>query len=326
MSINQCQLRLLLPLGRALWFRVGLYTKAPGSTTATRSSEFLMMVSRFQLNIGRIIPTATISTKVSTWGPTGFSTIRDSGPAYWAKEASLPTDGAICKWLLDNLAVPDADDDTIANKSLKDTFVEPNLVMSKKEASSLQSSEQSVSVQQIISGEKHFVIAADYEFGATSLLKQLRSQMYQKCRTAARAQVPVLIDAKKLQPYRGRIDAVLRAGLPESNEQRFKLQSIHDSGHLTILIDDFEPAEHGEKTTLTAITNFYPKARIIVVAKLPAIYLNNVEPIVGLVEPTLVQIRPLKRRNVRSLVGGRRFRRDYQRSYREGRRACRQPL
>jgi predicted phosphodiesterase len=227
-----------------------------------------------------------------------------SGREYWANSVALPPNSDVCAWLLESVGALDPGDSTITRKSLTETFVEPNLVKPEvvKKPLGTGALETRYRVAQLIRAPEHFVIAADYEYGATSLMRHLQFEFHRECAALPEALVPVLLDARRLKAYPANISGALRGGLPETSDPRMKLAPLHESGRLVVLVDDFDPSNIEHRAMLEMLNVSYPKARIIVAAKLPLFYADGVLPIVGISEFSFVQMRPLNRTNVRQLI------------------------
>jgi hypothetical protein len=69
-----------------------------------------------------------------------------------------------------------------------------------------------------------------------------------------------------------------------------------------VLIDNFNPAEPSQLVILELIRTHYPKARLIIAAKLPLLLGDHVKPVVGIEDFIFVQIRPLNRGRIRALI------------------------
>jgi hypothetical protein len=69
-----------------------------------------------------------------------------------------------------------------------------------------------------------------------------------------------------------------------------------------VLIDNFDPAAPSQLTTLGLLRTHYPKARLIVAAKLPLLLADHLMPVVGIEDFIFVQIRPLNRGRIRTLI------------------------
>jgi hypothetical protein len=228
----------------------------------------------------------------------------EASEAYWTRLVPPPSQEDVCYFLMETSeSVYTALNSTITEQKLSDIFVEPRLVsLSEKETEV--SSETSYQFSRLFTSDDHVVIGADNQFGATSLLRYLTMEFHRQCAKLPKAKVPALIDARllKSRPYEASIANILRGALPDSTKPSLRLQSLHDCGRLVVLIDDFDPADQIHIVSLQFLSTHYPKARLIVSAKIPLLPGDHVIPVVGLDEFLFLQLKPLNRGRVRRLV------------------------
>ncbi|WP_157088507.1 hypothetical protein, partial [Bradyrhizobium jicamae] len=118
-----------------------------------------------------------------------------------------------------------------------------------------------------------------------------------------KAIVPAFIDGRRIRAsYEASIASTLRAALPESDQRQFKLGPIHDDGRLLVVIDDVDPTNNLHIGFLTAIRQYYPRARLIVAVKLDLINTDSLRPAIGIEKYDLLQVETLTRGKVRALV------------------------
>jgi hypothetical protein len=210
----------------------------------------------------------------------------------------------VCLWLLETQeAVSLSLDETITERGLRETFVEPLIVRpSQGKEENAGNLEEEFPLLKLMSVTDHIVIGGDKEYGSTSLVRYLTMQFHEKCLELPKAAVPALLDARNLRPYENSITGFLKSAIPDSDEKSLKLPSIHDCGRLVVLIDNFNLAEPSQLVILELIRTHYPKARLIIAAKLPLLLGNHVKPVVGIEDFIFVQIRPLNRGRIRALI------------------------
>jgi hypothetical protein len=151
----------------------------------------------------------------------------------------------VCLWLLETQeAVSLSLDETITERGLRETFVEPLIVRpSQGKEENAGNLEEQFPLLKLMSVTDHIVIGGDKEYGSTSLVRYLTMQFHEKCLELPKAVVPALLDARNLEPYENSITRFLKSAIPDSDEKSLKLPSIHDCGRLVVLIDNFDPAE-----------------------------------------------------------------------------------
>jgi hypothetical protein len=229
----------------------------------------------------------------------------DNSRQYWSKFIFPPSNASVCDWLLTTIGLIESEhNSTITDKRLSDTFVEPIFVKrAGTEATNYDSPLRvNFTVEEILKSREHFVIASDHEFGSTSILYFMQSQVHKSCAEMEVAQVPLYIDARRLREFPASITSTLRRALPDSTDPSLKLQTLHDGGRLLILIDDFDPGNTRHTTSISLISQVYPKARLVIAAKLSLYNADNVFPVVGIDNFQLLQIQPLNRAKVRALI------------------------
>ena len=224
---------------------------------------------------------------------------------YFKKKVKAPSNDLVAYWLLEHAeSLIRKYDSTLTNRKLLGTFVEPLLVRPKQDRSKRPNAsiEKSVSINDLIKSRDHTVIATEHEFGATALLQYICMHMYQQCAEFERPVVPVIIDARRLKPYASNISSLIRAELPESIDASLKLQALHDGGRLLLLVDDYDPAIAVHTESIATIRLTYPKARLIIAAKIGLIYTDHLKPVVGVDHFLFLQMRPMNRGRIRTLI------------------------
>jgi hypothetical protein len=98
------------------------------------------------------------------------------------------------------------------------------------------------------------------------------------------------------------MSASLRAALPESDQRQFKLGPLHENGRLVILVDDVDPSNNQHIAYLAGIRRHYPRARLIVAAKLDLLNTDRLRPAIGIDKYDLLRVGTLPRTKVRALV------------------------
>ncbi len=221
--------------------------------------------------------------------------------SYWEQMVPAASNDDVCLWLMETVeAVANELDKTITARSLSETFVDP--VLTPTDASGSTSSGR-ISTADILKSSNNTVIACASEYGATSLLSYLTLQFHRECLNLKAASVPSFVDGRRIRAsYAAAITSTLRSGLPDSDDRRCKLQPVHDSGRLVILIDDIDPGNNTQIAFLSGVRRQYPKARLIVAVKMPMVDMQRLRPIIGIDKFDFVQVGTLTRGKVRSLV------------------------
>jgi hypothetical protein len=227
----------------------------------------------------------------------------DASKTYWENLAPIPTNDDVCLWLMETASTVISElDKTITGRSLLETFVEPVITRSPHPDESL-GSRQRITTTQLLHSMHNAVIACDSEYGTTSLLSYLTMRFHQEQLTLETAVVPVYIDGRQIRrAYSPAVASTIRGRLPESEDPRFKLRPLHESGRLAVLIDNIDPGNTGHVAFLTTLRKDYPKARVIVAVKMPFIDAQRLRPVIGIDEFDFLQLGTLPRGKVRALV------------------------
>lgn len=228
----------------------------------------------------------------------------DAAEKYFAHHVMPPSDDEVRDFLIDTFeSVSKRLDETLTTRGLRETFVEPLIVRpsegSQEGASKLN---ERFSVLKLMSSSEHFVIGVGKEFGSTSLLRYLTVQFHEQCIDLQSVRVPALINAHDLKPYAAHITGVLKAALPETDDKRLKLESLHEYGHLVILIDDFDASDQANCSSIKIIRESFPKARMVVAARMSVLLPEHILPVIGIEDFIFVQVRALTRAKVRALI------------------------
>ena len=235
--------------------------------------------------------------------PGGVFYSSDQARSYWENLTPVATNDDICMWLMETAdAAIEENDKTITGRSLLETFVDP-VITREGQAESSSSTPKRITTDQLLRSRTNAVIAYDLEYGATSLLSYLTMRFHQAAADLDLAVVPVLIDGRQIcRAYSAVVELIIRRSLPESNDPRFKLRPLHDSGRIAILIDNIDPANTTHIALLTTLRKDYPKARLIVAVRMPFVDTQRLRPVVGIDDFEFLQLRTLTRGKVRSLV------------------------
>jgi len=221
--------------------------------------------------------------------------------SYWERMVPAASNDDVCLWLMETFdSVSKELDKTVTDRSLCATFVDLVLTPTGTNAGP---GNQRVTSTDVLKSANNTVISCAPEYGATSLLSYLALQFHHECLNLGIAMVPSFIDGRRIRAaYPAIITSTLRAGLPESDDRRFKLQPLHDSGRLVVLVDDVDPSNTVHINFLSGIRSQYPKARLIVAVKMPLVDTQLLRPIIGIDDFDFVQVGTLTRGKVRSLV------------------------
>ena len=226
----------------------------------------------------------------------------DASKSYWENLVPTPTNADVALWLMEETkAVVSELDKTITGRSLLETFVDP--VVTRSSTSEDGASRERVSTLQLMQSKNNAVIACDSEYGATALLSYLTMQFHRDPLALDSALVPIFIDSRQVRgSYSAAVGSTLRRGLPESGDNRFKLQPLHDSRRLVVLIDNVDPSNTDHIAFLTSLRREFSKARVIVAAKMPFVDTQRLRPVIGVEKFEFLQLRSLTRSKVRTLV------------------------
>jgi hypothetical protein len=223
--------------------------------------------------------------------------------AYWASLLPTASNDDVCLWLMETAgAVIEELDETITGRSLLETFVDPVLTGSPDQDDS-SNFKRRVTTAQLLQSRNNVVLACDEEYGATALLTYLTMQFHQEPLSLDMAYVPVLIDSRQIgRSYSAAVASTIRGGLPESDDPRFKLRPLYESGRLVVLVDNVGPGNTNHINFLTTLRNEYPKARLIVAVKMPFVDTQRLKPVIGIKEFDFLQLGTLTRGKIRTLV------------------------
>jgi hypothetical protein len=183
------------------------------------------------------------------------------------------------------------------------TFVEPPITKQQSQDDEAVNTGYRFTIEDILKSRNHTALYCPTEHGATSILSLLAMKFHSDCLTLPRAVVPLLLDARRFRGnYEASMSASLRAALPESDQRQFKLGPLHENGRLVILVDDVDPSNNQHIAYLTSIRQHYPRARLIVAAKLDLLNTDRLRPAIGIDKYDLLRVGTLPRTKVRSLV------------------------
>jgi hypothetical protein len=225
----------------------------------------------------------------------------DAAKSYWQTLVPVADNDDICLFLMDTqVELVRELDKTITSKPLTDTFVDPVIG---RESEDPNGGQQKLTTSQILHSTNNLVIACDSEYGGSSLISFLAIMFHKECVALPKAVVPCVIDARTIKgAYPAVVDSALRGGLPDSSDARFKLRPLHNNGRLVLLLDNLDPSNKIHIDFVSAVRSSYPKARLVLLAKLPFIDMQRLKPVVGIADFDFYQIRTLTRSRVRSLV------------------------
>lgn len=224
--------------------------------------------------------------------------------SYWENLTPAPSNDDVCLWLLETAdATAKELDGTIIGKSLLSTFVEPPITKQQPNEDDATNSSHKFTIEDILKSRDHTVLCCPSEYGATSILSYLAMKFHSDCLNLPKAVVPLFLDARRFRGnYEASISASLRAALPESDQRQFKLGSLHENGRLVILVDDVDPSNNQHLAYISGIRQFYPRARLIVAAKLDLLNTERLRPAIAIDRYDLLRVGTLSRTKVRGLV------------------------
>jgi Calcineurin-like phosphoesterase len=283
--------------GGALYERSGLYN---GYSCVACSVDNSHLVARYRTYyVDR--EEFDVGTNVA---PKGAVFNSPAGTSYWENLVPAPSNDDVCLWLLETSdAVAKELDATITGKSLLATFVEPPITKQQSQDDEAVNTGYRFTIEDILKSRNHTALYCPTEHGATSILSLLAMKFHSDCLTLPRAVVPLLLDARRFRGnYEASMSASLRAALPESDQRQFKLGPLHENGRLVILVDDVDPSNNQHIAYLTSIRQHYPRARLIVAAKLDLLNTDRLRPAIGIDKYDLLRVGTLPRTKVRSLV------------------------
>jgi hypothetical protein len=229
---------------------------------------------------------------------------------FFSTSPTMPNNDIVRDWLVQSCnSIITQFDETMTGGSLLQTFIDPVIDRPKQSEDEDTDSafEKTFTVSNILESNRHIVIACDHEYGGTSLLRYLCIQFYAKCTEIPRLNefpiVAAMFDARRLRHYPARISRAIKGSLPESSDPSLKLQSLHEGGRLVLLVDDFDPADAAHANSLEALKSEFPKARLIIAAKLARFIAEDyTRPNINIDKFIFLQVKPFNRRRVRHLV------------------------
>lgn len=224
--------------------------------------------------------------------------------SYWTNLSAPPSNDDVCLWLLEAAdEVAKQFDNTITGKSLLGTFIEPPITKQQSQEDEAVNQNYRYTINDILKSRNTTVLCCPTEYGATSLLHFLTMKFHSDCLTLPKAVVPLFLDARRFRStYEASVSAVLRSALPESDQRNFKLASLHENDRLVVLIDDLDPSNNQQTAFLAGIREYYPRARLIVAAKIDLLNTDKLRPVIGIEKYDLLRIQTLPRTKVRALV------------------------
>jgi len=235
--------------------------------------------------------------------PNGVFYSSPASKSYWENLIPPASNDDVSLWLMETSeSVAKELDKTITEKSLRDTFVEP-MITKKSQADETANSNQRFSIADILKSTDDTVISCATEYGATALLSYLTMEFHNDCMSLPKSVVPLFLDGRRIRGvYEASVTKALRTALPESDDKRFKLAPLHDSGRLVVLVDDIDPSSIQHTNFIKAVRAYFPRARLIVAMKLDLLNTERLRPVIGIDKFDLLHVGALSRGRVRSLV------------------------
>lgn len=283
--------------GGALYERTGQYNGYSWLSEANQATHIVARYRTYYVDRQEF----DVGTNVAPGGAVYNSSV---AKAYWDNLVPPPSNDDVSLWLMETAdAVAKQLDSTITGKSLCSTFIEPPITKQAQTDDVSLNSNYRFTTADVLKSRDHTVICCPTEHGATSILSYLAMKFHTECLTLPKAVVPLFIDARRVRAaYEASITATLRGALPESDQRQFKLASLHENGRLVILVDDVDPSNAQQIAFLEGVRQHYPRARLIVAAKIDLLNTEHLRPVLGIEKYDLLRIGTLSRTRVRSLV------------------------
>lgn len=204
-----------------------------------------------------------------------------------------------------NKSLHDRLNDGLTSRPLQDIFVPPRLLLDRETLEDAAQpnlpKKQEITLTDILSDSKSYIITGRRESGKSVILKQIASDILNNL-DSPRLTVPVIIDGADIGESGSAILKAIRAELPELSDGN-KLKDLAREGLLTVMIDDFEEASEKAQRQFKSFIESYPKNKYIVTSVPTNYEIFSLKPsISNRVDFKQVEMAEFRRKDLRSFV------------------------
>ncbi|MFN7008955.1 MAG: metallophosphoesterase [Allorhizobium sp.] len=197
---------------------------------------------------------------------------------------------------------------SLAPVPIEDAFVAPEFqreVKKSPDALDLVAKKETITFDAAISSHTNYVISATGQSGKSTLLRQWAIRLARKSAVQADWSAPVLIDFSELRDYPAYLESLTSRQLPPIPAKLGGVGRLLDQGRLTFLIDDVDFQNRPKLKALGQFMEKYPNCRYVVASVDILFEGASVSPVItGALPFTHVQLRPLRRKDLLSLING----------------------
>ena len=198
--------------------------------------------------------------------------------------------------------------EALTEKGLMQVFVCPKLKKIEPKLSEpedlVPESDNYVDFDKLCSLNKNYIIIAAREYGKTSLLKKIASNIIHNSETVIKPVLPVILNAKQIEESEVAVERAIRGALPELPPNT-KLKSLLEEGRIALLIDDIDAASPKTLRSIDRFISVYEKVTYFVTGTPSTVDLVKLLPKVSEnVDFDYVEICEFRRSELRSFING----------------------
>lgn len=214
------------------------------------------------------------------------------------------------KWRTETLlpALIDECKKSLAPVPIEEAFVPPEFqreVAKSPDELDLAAKKEVITFDAAINSQSNYVISATGQSGKSTLLRQWAIRLARKSALEANWTAPVLISFSELRNYAAYVESVASRQLPPIPEKLGGAGRLLEQGLLTFFIDDVDFQDRQKLKALAEFMEKFPNCRYVVASVDMLFEGASVSPVItGALPFTHVQLRPLKRKDLLSLIHG----------------------
>lgn len=197
---------------------------------------------------------------------------------------------------------------SLAPVPIEDAFVAPEFVRDLPKASddlNLTPKREVITFDDAIDSESNFVISAPAQSGRSTLLRQWAFRVANKPATHASWTAPVLLNFSEFRDYPAYIESLVSRQLPQLSPSLGGSNRMLEQGKITLLVDDVDFQDRKKLKAFGDFMEKFPSCRYVVTSVDILFEGASVSPVIHDKIPFKhVQLRPLKRKDLLSLING----------------------
>lgn len=216
------------------------------------------------------------------------------------------------EWRIKDLQpfVEEESDKTLSPVPIEESFVAPEfdrVVNKSKEALDLSLKREVITFDEAASADANFVVSAPSHSGKTTTIRRWANRLARSDAREPSWSAPVIIDFSEARDYAAYLESLVVKKLPNIPNKIGGAKTLLRQGLLTIFVDDVDFQNVPKLKVLSEFMETYPTCRYILVSTAPLLEGASVEPIISDALPfTHISLRPLRRRQLLSLIEGHR--------------------